>query len=119
MVSGGARPPAWLRGRPEPRDHVQKAGGAAPRVARPLAAAQELERAGGARAGSPARGGGLAAAQVRSRLSPTWRGGGGSPEAAGHPGRAAGRRAVLGAVLGSREGGSGRPQKPFRFVQVT
>ena len=62
--------------------------------------------------------GAAAAAQVRSRLSPTWRGGG-SLEATGAPSRAVERRAVPGAALGSREGGSGPAPEAISFVQVT
>lgn len=107
------RSPARRRGRPEPRNQIQKAGGAQ-RPGRPRARGW---RRGGRRAsGSPARGGAAAAAQVRSRLSPTWRGGG-SLEATGAPGRAVEQRAVPGAALGSREGGWAGPEA-ISFVQV-
>lgn len=44
--------------------------------------------------------------------------GGGNLETEGTPGPP-GREASPPPALGAREGGSGRPQKPFRFVQVT
>lgn len=58
--------------------------------------------------------GAAAAAQVRSRLSPTWRGGGGACSG-GRPGPGGGWRAVPAAARASREGGSGPAPEAISF----
>ncbi|KAK2102804.1 hypothetical protein P7K49_020471 [Saguinus oedipus] len=125
MVSGGAcRPPPPRP--PRARARLQKAAGRSAPAACPGPAPPRAPGLGeGARADGRAerepghlrQAGAAAAAQVRSLLSPTWRGGGGGPEAAGAGAGRLERWAAPAAALGSREGARGRPQKPFRFVQ--
>lgn len=103
--------PPRRRGRPTP-DHIQKAGG------RSVPAARGPGSWRGRAAREPGHlreAGAAAAAQVRSRLSPTWRGGGGSLEAgAPRAGRLSGgqsppRRSAPG------KGGSGPAPEAISF----
>lgn len=87
MVSGGARRPPPPRP-PRARARLRKAAGRSAPAACPGPAPPRAPGLGeGGRAarepGHLRQAGAAAAAQVRSRLSPTWRGGGGGPEAAG------------------------------------
>lgn len=104
------RSPARRRGRPEPRNQIQKAGGAQ----RPAARGPGVGEGGRRASGSPARGGAAAAAQVRSRLSPTWRGRR-QPGGDRRPGPGGGAAAVPGAALAPGRGGSG-PAPRSHFV---